>query len=454
LFTTTIIARSVGPELYGRYTFGLNFILIFSVLANFGLESLYIREAARDRSNVGLISDIFRLKVLLAVTTALFTVAAAHLLDYPGPTLMVIYVLAVGLVFQILGESLLSVYRATEQMHVPALASTLFRGISATIIAVSVFGGIGFYGVVAAYTIANALIFLGAWFVARKHLRLRLPTGFRGRAFALLRNGMPFYQSALLTMFYGKIGVLLLSKFASEFEMGFYMAGLTLVETLYFIPTAFITALFPAFSRIFGASPDALRQAYERIIKYLVILTAAVAVGTLLVAESVIALIFGAQFMPAADALRVLIFFWVFGFFNQTQSTLLFSIGKERVQVAVMLFACGTNLVLTWGFLAAIGYLGAGVASVLTEAAVVLVISILLWRSGYRAEPWRFVVQLCLALGAMASVVHLLLPVHILIAIPAGAGAFLLGLFVFRVFDEQDLRLLRAIASRRPLRGS
>lgn len=34
LITTAMIARSIGPELYGRYTFALSYILLFSVLAN------------------------------------------------------------------------------------------------------------------------------------------------------------------------------------------------------------------------------------------------------------------------------------------------------------------------------------------------------------------------------------------------------------------------------------
>jgi O-antigen/teichoic acid export membrane protein len=198
-------------------------------------------------------------------------------------------------------------------------------------------------------------------------------------------------------------------------------------------------------------SPDTLRQTYGRIIKHLVILTAAVAAGTVLVAEDVIALIFGKQFLPATPVLRILIFLWVFSFFNNVQSTLLFSIGKERVQVRVMAFACVTNFILTWGLINWFGYLGAAAASVLTEAAVVLATSTILWRLGYHMHAGRYLVQLVLALTVMVVTVQLLLAVHVVVAIAMGAGVFLVGLFVFRVFDGDDRRFLRAATKRGPL---
>ena len=448
LFTTTIIARSIGPELYGRYSFGLNFVLIFSVLANFGLESLYIREAARDRDNIALLGDIFRMKIVLAFGAAFVSLAASYLLGYPAPTRTVIFVLSAGMVFQVLAESLLSLYRAREQMQVPALASTVFRVVSAAIIAASVFGGVGFRGIVGAYTIANGLIFVLVLVLTRGEVPLRLPPGFRDRAVRLARQGTPFFQSALLTMFYAKINILLLSKYASEEEMGYYLAGLNLVENLFFIPTAFITSVFPAFSRIFGASADTLRQAYDRIVKYLVILTAAVTAGTLIVGREVVNLIYGSQFLPAVPVLQVLIFFWTCTFFSQTQSTLLFSIGRERTQVRIMLAACVVNLALTWAGLAFFGYLGAAVASVLTEAFVVACTSTALWRLGYHSRPDRFAIPLALALVAMVVAARSLLGAHVLLAVAGGALAYVLGLFLFRVFDDQDRVYLRGAASR------
>lgn len=447
--TTSIIARSIGPELYGRYTFGLTYVLIFSSLANLGLESLYIREAARDRSQLVLIGDIFHLKIVLAVVTIGAILASAYVFGYPSTTLEVLQILCVGLFFQILSEALLSVYRSVERMHVTAMFSTIFRLISAAVVGLSIYFELGFYGIVAAFSIGNSVVFFGVLAVfwrEFKLLRLRIRPEYW---IELIRKGMPFYLSALLTMFYAKTNILILSKLVSDQDMGFYMAALNLVENLYFIPTAFATAAFPAFSRLHGTSIDALKRTYSKMIRFLIILTTAVALGTILVSESIVGLIYGARFAPSAAALNILIFLWALAFFSNVQSILLFSIQKEKIQVRVMLVAVLANGFLNFALIHGHGYRGAAVASVVTEALVVWLISFFLWRLGFRYKPdWRLVRLVPVGVG-MALVVNTVLQYSLVAAVLAGAMSYGALLLLLRVFDDEDLSYMAALIKRK-----
>jgi O-antigen/teichoic acid export membrane protein len=449
IVTTSIIARNIGPELYGRYTFGLTFILMFSVLANFGLESLYIREAARDRGNLVLIGDIFHLKIILAIGTIISIIFAAHVLNYPQATITVLYILCAGLFFQILSESLLSVYRTVEKMHVTALFSTLFRIFGAIVVIISVYAGIGFYGIVAAFSIGNALVFAGVLGLFLRQFRLLNLQFSPAKWVPLVRQGMPFYLSALLTMFYAKINIIILSKFVSDREIGFYMAALNLVENLYFIPTAFVTSAFPAFSRLYGSSEDALRTAYIKVTKYLIILTVAVAMGTILVSEKIVLLIYGSEFSPAVPVLNILIFLWVFAFFSNVQSSLLFSIHKEKAQVRIMAFAVLANAVLNYIFIRSYGYMGAAVASVLTEGIVVALVSAVLWQSRFRYVPDMRILRLALVVGGMMLMVQFLLQFNLVVAITGGAVVYAALLFILGVFDADDIVYMKSVMKRR-----
>jgi len=453
LFTTAIIARSIGPDLYGRYTFGLTYILMFSVFANFGLESLFIREAARDKGNIGIINDIFHLKIILSVFTIVSIIVSAHLLNYPSATIDVLYILCTGLFFQILSESLLSVYRSIEKMHITAFFSTLFRVFSAIIIAIAVYSGIGFLGIVSAYSIGNALVFGGVFLSFYRdfkvlHLHISL-----SKWVALIKQGIPFYLSALLTMFYTKINIIILSKFVSDKEMGFYMAALNLIENLYFIPTAFNTSIFPAFSRLYGSSFEALRKAYSKMTKYLIILTVAVSVGTILVSEKIVLLIYGQEFMPAVPALKILIFLWVLTFFSNTQSSLLFSIQKERTQVKIMVIACFVNIILNYVLIKSYGYLGAAYASVLTEAVVVILITVALWRLQFRWTPDFYLLRLIVVAFVMILSVRFLLQFNIIIAVAGGAVSYAASLFLLKVFDGDDIFHMKSLIRRKPASG-
>lgn len=447
--TTSVIARSIGPELYGRYTFGLTFVMMFSVMANFGLESYYIREAARDHEHLVLIRDIFHLKIVLAIGNIILIIVAAHVLNYPRETLTVFYILCVGQFFQILSESLLSVYRTVEKMHVTAIFSTLFRVFGAVVVLASVYFGIGFYGIVTAFSVANALVFAGVLGLFLRQFKL-LDLRFRpSKWVALIRQGAPFYLSALLTTFYAKINIIILSKFVPDQDMGFYMAALNLVENLYFIPQAFVTSVFPAFSRLYGTSEDALRTAYIKVTKYLLILTSAIAVGTILVSEKIILLLYGDKFGPAVPVLNILIFMWVFTFFSNVQSSLLFSIQKEKVQVRIMFLAVLVNAVLNYFIIMKSGYIGAAIASVLTEGFVVVLISLALWRSRLRYVPDIRTLRLGLVIAAMVVLVRFLLPFGVGVAIVGGALSYAGLLFLLEVFDAEDIFYMKSVLKRR-----
>lgn len=449
--TTSIIARSIGPELYGRYTFGLTYVLMFSVLANFGLESLFIREAARDRKNLVLINDIFHLKVVLAVLTVAAVLFSAHLLQYPSTTISVLYVLCAGLFFQILSESLLSVYRSVERMYVTAFVSMFFRVVSAAVIVFAIYSGVGFYGIVAAFSVGNFLVFLLSVVLLRRDFDLLRAVASPSQWLPLIRKGMPFYMSALLAMFYAKINVFMLSKFVDDREMGLYLAALNLVENLYFVPSAFVTSIFPAFSRLHGSSLDSLKLAYSRTTKYLIIGTAAVAAGTILVSDNVVLLIYGREFGDTGPVLRILIFLWVLGFFSIFQSSLLFSMHKEKIQVKIMIVAVCVNALFNWLFIREYGYIGAAIASVLTEAIVVMLIGGVLWRMDFGYRPDLSILRLVLGVAGMVAVVKSLIGFSLVLAVVGGALTYAILLVVLRVLDRQDISDLRTLFERKKM---
>lgn len=449
IFTTSIIAKSIGPELYGKYTFGLSYILFFSVLSNLGIESFFIREAARDEKNIDLIKDILPLKIILSLLNVGVILVSVHLLGYSEDTIKVVYVLCIGLFFQVLYECLLSVYRSLEKMYVIGLSSMIFRILTALIIVFAVYSGIGFWGIVSAFSLGNVFIFLGLLIFSYSGFGISRFKFRPGEWMTLIKQSFPFYASALLTMIYSRVNILMLSKITSELEVGLYMAAVTLVEGLYVIPSAFIASIFPAFSRMRGGSAEAFRNTYEKTAKYLIILTAGVSVGTILVAEKVILLIYGAAFIQSAEVLKVFIFFWVFTFFSQTQSAVLFSIGKESAQVKTMAFACLINILLNILLIKSLGVIGAAYASVITEALVVVVMSVVLWKFDVKYRPDPHIFRLVFSVVAMIVMVNFLIEVNLFAAILVGAASYPALLFLFGVFDSEDKLYIKSLMKKR-----
>lgn len=450
LVTTSLIAKSFGPEQYGKYTFGLAYIMVFTVLANFGIESLFVREAARDPTNVHeLVMDVFHLKLILALLTVVTVVVSVNLLNYPETTVHVIYVLSVGLFFQIMSSSLLAVYRSQERMAVIALFNVVFRLVTAVFIVASVFSGIGLMGVVASYSVGCFVVFVGNVAIFRRDFgdfQWKLhPSAWRD----LITRGRAFYLSALFGTVYLRLNLFILSKMETEVNLGYYMAAWTLVETLYVFPEAVTGALFPAFSRLYGSSIEALEKVYVKMVKYILIISAAGCAGCIMVGDEVLLLIFGEKFNNSVPILNVLIFVWAIGFLSNMMGWLLYAIKKEATHVKVMGIGCVFNFLLNLILIDRFGYIGSAFAMIFAESFLVISMALVLWNVNLRIRfDWKWL-RLAAALASMVLTVKVLMSFNVVVQVAGGAATYLLTLYLCGVLDRDEVSVLRSLVQRR-----
>ncbi len=447
--TTSLIARSFGPELYGTYTFGLAYIMVFTVLANFGIESLFVREAAREPEHIKrLISNVVHLKIILAIGTVVIVDVSANLLGYPDRTVKVIYVLSIGLFFQIMSTTLMAVYRSQERMAVIAVFNVVFRVVTAVLILASIYFGIGLKGVVAAYTVGCFVVFVGNAIVFRRdygRIGWKLdPSAWKD----LIYRGRAFYVSALFGTIYLRINLFVLSKSVNELELGYFMAAWTLVETLYVFPEAVTGALFPAFSRIYGTAEEALGMVYSKMLKYILILSVAVCAGCLVVGDEILLLIYGPKFHDSIPILNVLIFLWAVGFLSNMMGWLLYAIKKETTHVKVMGAGCVVSLVLSIAFIEWFGTVGSAYALILSETFLVVSMAVVLHRSGLRSNLDGRLLRLALVVPAMVFAVRLMLDFNVVIQVMVGALVYAVSIYLFRVLDREELIALRRMIRR------
>jgi len=388
------------------------------------------------------------LKFGLSLLTVGVIVVSAKLLNYPESTLHVIYVLSIGLIFQILYMTLISVYKSLEKMFVVALFSVTFRVITAIMIVGSIYFGMGLMGIIWTFMLGNALIFLAACVYFYKDYKIFYIKVNINKWVSLIAGGIPFYLSALLSMVYFKINIIILSKMQGELEIGYYMAAATLVETLYFVPEAVTTSIYPAFSRIYGISIEALKKTYSKMMKYVIIITVAVCVGCILVGDKILLLIYGERFQNSVQILNILILWWVFMFISTIMSTLLFAINKEKYQVRVMGIACVINVVLSVSMIGNYGFIGAAYALTITEATTILILAFILWQNHIMYIPDWTIARLAGVLLAMVFTVKALSNVHVVVEIAAGAITYLAFLFIMRIFDSEDLVYIKSFVKR------
>ncbi len=448
---TVYAARKLGSLGLGEYAIAGSVVGLFSVFTELGLNNLFVREVARYRDKTGYyLGSMLVLKACLSAVVLLSIGLVTKLLGYSEVVEQTIYLLALALVFSSFSSLLTSLFQAYEKMEFNAILGILNSAVLTVGGVVALYLGYGVVGLgwvailAAAVVLITALITIGKKF---KFGRLKLNKAFLGQ---ILKEAVPFAAINILITIYHRSDMVLLSKLpiigaGNEVAVGLYSASYKFVDTLQMVPAIVTGAAFPLFSRLYLENKTKFYSTFQKILKYLVILGIPMAVGTTLLAEPIIKLAYGPDFIRSAASLRILI--WAVGviFVSSLFASTLTSMGKMKVLVAItalnVIVSLGLNLFLipTWGL--GLSFIGASLTTLLTE---VLGFTLVLWYFSKHFYSINFVVMALKPL--MAALIMggfiLLTGRHLFFSLLLAPPIYFGLLYLLGAFDEEDKKIL------------
>jgi len=109
----TLLARWLGPEDIGKYTFAIAFAGIASVFIDLGLTNVLIREVAKFKEKAKeYLANILGLKLLFSLVVFLVLVLLINIWDYPEIVKMLVYVIGINFVFDSFVLSFFGLFRS------------------------------------------------------------------------------------------------------------------------------------------------------------------------------------------------------------------------------------------------------------------------------------------------------------------------------------------------------
>ena len=189
----------------------------------------------------------------------------------------------------------------------------------------------------------------------------------------VVKEAWPFALTAVFVSIYYWIDSVMLSYMKGDEVVGWYNAAYRLILFLLVIPSIYFTTLYPIMSRLFESSKDSLKLTFERSFKYMSMLAFPIGVGTTLLADRIIILIFGPEYMPASRALQILIWSVVCIYLSSSYGQLVRSSNKQDIEMKITAIGAVLNTVLNFIFIPKFSYVGASVTTLATEFFVLLV---------------------------------------------------------------------------------
>ena len=441
-----LLGNALAAKGYGEYAFYYALIPLVSSVCDAGVGIIVVRGIARDPSSgPRLLGDALMVKAAIAGLILLVGVGGAWVALDPARAVVITLVAVAALIVH--GQDpAIWIFRAREKLHLEALMLLLSQVVWLPLLIVGILTKAGVPGFLAALALASAVRFAtGAWIVSKRLYRpeFRLDS-VRLRGF--LAEGAPFGAAMLGTVLYGQVGLLMLRGLATAADVAYFNVAFMLSQPMTLIALVFGIAVFPAVARDSRGREQALRRDLTLNFKWQVLFSVPLMVGLFLLARPVVCLLFrGRDFQPAATGLAVMSLGLVVFFLNISYRYVLAALDRQRQFFHAILAGLAANVVLCAALIPRLGYLGACVAFLGAEAAIMTVCHHALSKHVRLRDLLKEAVKPFAAGAGMGLLVFAFRGANVFVRVAIGCVSYPAFLFLLRVFTAEEMKALRRL---------
>ena len=444
------IARELGDVIFGKYSFAIYFVALFTQFADLGYTTLSLREVARDKSQASkYLSNNLSIRVILSLLIFAFIVVTINIMNYPTETKNIVYLFGICTLTISLAGAFNVIFRAYEKFEYESAIMIIVYIARASLCLLALFLGYGLFEISLIFAFSGILTLILFFLVCeRKFIKTKLELDF-----AFLKNtiklALPFTIVTTFGFIYVRIDTIMLSIMKGDAVVGWYNAAATLTYGLRPIPHFFMSALLPVMSYYYMSSKDSLKIAYEKSFKYLLILGLPIAVGTTLLSDKIIFLLYGSQFSNSVIALQILGWDILLIFLYSCLAFLLISIDRQ-VQMAVIAGCTALiNIILNLFLIPSFSYIGAAIATIAAEGFLFLAYVYVSSRYFHKLHIQKIIVKPIIACAVMGFFVYTFHHFNLIVLIITGCFLYFAVLYVLKGFSEEDISLLKKVITRK-----
>lgn len=445
--------RMLGPADAGKFATAIIIAGWFEIVSNWGLNTLIIREVSKDKSQAGryiLNTSVLRLGTTVIASLPIF--AYIYFISSTGKpldvqTTMAILLLMIGMVFSGISQGLAGLFYAYEVAEFPAAITTITTIFKVGFGVAVLLLGYGFVGLAGISILVNIITLLILLVASSRQFHLsgpwRIDLGLQRR---MLYLSYPLMLNHLFAVIFFQIDVPLMKQINGDEVVGWYNSAYKWVLAFNVIPSFFTIALFPVISRQVHSSLTDARRTFRMAIKLMLLIAFPLAAIVTLLAPVMIGILGGRQFLPdGAIALRIVIWSIPIGWMNSVTNYMLISLNREKMLTRAFIIGVAFNLIANLIFLPRYSYVAASVITILSEIVLLALFTYFL-RPVMPRVGWFNLLKRPLAITA-AMVIAMILgnQVSMILALALGILVYPLGLWILRVFGEQERQIIASL---------
>ena len=371
IFVGIWVARYLGPEQFGLFSYAGSFVGLFTAIATLGLDGIVIRELVKDENRRDeLIGTAFWLKVMGAFGVLAILAIAVQFTSNDQYTNILIFIIASATIFQ--SFNVIDFYFQSKVLSKYVVYANIISLFISSIVKIALIlyeaPLIAFAWVVLFDSFVLACGFIYFYIKNNSTFKIQILEFKKETAISLLKDSWPLILSGIAIMIYVKIDQVMIMQILDAEAVGQYAAAVRLSEAWYFIPMVIASSLFPA---IINAKKQSEELYYSRLQKFyslMLWIAIVIALPMTFFSDWVVNLLYGEQYNQAGNVLMIHIWAGVFVFLGVASGKWLLSENLQIFSTINTAIGAISNIVLNLILIPRFGVEGAAWATVISYA--------------------------------------------------------------------------------------
>ncbi|MFC1830696.1 oligosaccharide flippase family protein [Thermodesulfobacteriota bacterium] len=432
-----LIGRNFGAFEFGQMSLALTLFQSFQLLTTAGLQLLLTREIAKDKTKTGhyLLHSglvVTGLSICSILGVSIFAVS----MNYIKSTAIVIFLVSLSLLPYSLSILCDSVIQAWEKMHLIAISNLIANIFKIAAAAFLIVYHYNLNYIVFSLFISHMIGLIIKLLLMSKEIVISQVALDLRSCVDIIKSTMTFWGIRGTQAILSSINVILLSKFASEIEVGFYNAAKQLLVPVALVMESTMISVYPLMCKRFNFDFGNIKPILEKLLKLLMSFVLPVGIALYFTSDWLMIVIYDqVEFLQSAFALRFLTLVLVLRVFTQVLGRFLVAGLKEKITLRIVIVNLMVTIVLGPFLISQFQLLGA-----LYTAAIVAMVnmgqhSLAIYNIGIKVNYFHILWQPALAGIIM---VIFLLNVHFNQVLINASLAIIVYLFVFIILLIYD----------------
>ena len=362
-----LTARFLGPSNYGLINYAASVVAFFTPIMELGITNIIVHQLIEHNDREG---DTLGTALALNLFSAVFCIAGiiafSIVANYGETETVVVCAL----------YSILLVFKAVEilqywfQAHLFSKYSSI-----ATLTAYIVVSAYKFFLLVThksvywfaiSYAIDNCVIAILLW-VLYKRLGVQKLRFSKNTAKRLFSQGKYYIVSSMMVTIFAQTDKIMLKAMIGAESVGFYSAAVTCAGMTGFIVTAIIDSFRPVIFEGKKKSEEVFNNYLVSLYSIIIYFSLAQSLVMTIGARVIVLIVYGNQYVPAIDALRIVVWYTTFAYLGSVRNIWLLAENKQKYLWKINLFGALANIALNALLIPWFGINGASFASLITQ---------------------------------------------------------------------------------------